>query len=470
MFERLKSIFRSDDFVPSSAVFPSIDSEKIANEMKLEEQGKARGKENQPASDAKEFDHVETGIIERIEEIRRRGLENFETNRRVYNERLARAGYATKEVDIAAGTARGNFGAHVQSGQAAIEPYRDRLAASYRWRARYRERNLLEYPAKEFEGWIKVFSLAIVLIVIEAGINAYLFSQGNEFGLLGGLLAAVIVSVVNVGCSAMLGYLTRYINKRNWFLKLGGLAFVLIWLAFAATMNLGVAHFRDGLEAGTPWRAAAEAAVPGLLESPLKLASIESWLLVGIGLLISTLAFRKGWHTDDPYPGYGRVERSLEDARNAYASALDATLETLAVQRDEAISELRDASEQVRQGIAEAIDTLFGHSALGAHLRSFLDQCDVKVAHLLAVYRDANRSTRTQAAPKSFDKPFKFPAFKAAPVDMSRRESAEAEAAKVTASVEAAVRDIFDQFEAARLAFDVTRVVQGDAPDLRKVS
>lgn len=105
---------------------------------------------------------------------------------------------------------------------------------------------------------------------------------------------------------------------------------------------------------------------------------------------------------------------------------------------------------------------------LGAHLRSFLDQCDIKVAHLLAVYRDANRSARTEAAPKSFDKPFKFPAFKAAPVDMSRRESAEAEAAKVTASVEAAVRDIFDQFEAARLAFDVTRVVQGDAPDTRK--
>lgn len=464
MFDRLKSVFRAEDFVPTSAVFPSIDSDKISKDMKLEEKGAARGKENQPPSDVKEFDHVETGIIERIEELRRRGLENFETNRRIYNERLARAGYATKEVDIAAGTARGNFGAQVQSGQAAIEPQRDRLAATYRWRDHYREKNRLEHPAKEFEGWVKVFSLAIVLIVIEAAINAYLFSQGNEFGLLGGLLAAVIVSVVNVGCSAFLGYLTRYINKRNWLLKLGGLVFILSWLAFAVAMNLGVAHFRDGLESGTPWRVAAEAAVPSLLQNPLGLASIESWLLVGIGLLISALAFRKGWHTDDPYPGYGRVERALEDARASYADALNETLDTLSGQRDEAIAELRDASEQVRQGIAEAIDTLFGHSALGAHLRSFLDQCDVKVAHLLAVYRDANRRARTTTAPKSFDKPFKFPPFKAAPVDMSRRESAEIEAAKVTASVEAAVRDIFDQFEAARSAFDVTRVVQGDAP------
>jgi len=81
------------------------------------------------------------------------------------------------------------------------------------------------------------------------------------------------------------------------------LIFILAWSVFAVIINLGVAHFRDGLESGTPWRAAAEAAVPSLLENPFHLASIESWLLVGIGLLISTLAFRKGWHTDDPYPG-----------------------------------------------------------------------------------------------------------------------------------------------------------------------
>ena len=83
------------------------------------------------------------------------------------------------------------------------------LNGTYHWRKRLREINVLERPAKEFEGWIKVFTLAIILIAIEAVINAYLFSQGNEFGLLGGWLAAVIVSVVNVGCSAMLGYMTR---------------------------------------------------------------------------------------------------------------------------------------------------------------------------------------------------------------------------------------------------------------------
>lgn len=462
MLDRLKSVFRSDDFVPTSAVFPSIDSDKIAKDLKLEEQGRSRGRENQPPTAAKDFDHIETSIIERIEELRRKGLENFETNRLVYNERLARASYATKEVDIVAGTAKGDFGKLVQGWQSAIEAARERLHDTYTWRARFREKNRLDGPAKQFEGWIKFFTLAIILIAIEAGINAYLFSQGNEFGLLGGLLAAVIVSVVNVGCSAMLGYMARYINHRNLVLKSGGLIFILSWLVFAVIINLGVAHFRDGLESGTPWRTAAEAAVPALLEHPLELASIESWLLVAIGLLISTLAFRKGWHTDDPYPGYGRVERTLQQARSNYVAELNAALDDLTSHRDEAISELQEANEQVRRGIAEAIDTLYGQTTLGTHLQSFLEQCDIKTAHLLAVYRDANRAARNEPQPKSFEKVHKFGPFKPQSIEVSRREAAETEAANVASTVQAAVKDIFEQFENARKAFDVTRSVQTD--------
>jgi hypothetical protein len=95
VLDRLKSVFASSDFVPTSAVFPSIDSEKTARDLKLEDHGKSRGLANQPPSEAKDFDHIETGVIERIEELRRKGLENYETNRRVYNERLTRAGQAS---------------------------------------------------------------------------------------------------------------------------------------------------------------------------------------------------------------------------------------------------------------------------------------------------------------------------------------------------------------------------------------
>lgn len=188
-----------------------------------------------------------------------------------------------------------------------------------------------------------------------------------------------------------------------------------------------------------------------------------------IGVIISTLAFRKGWHTDDPHPGYGRVERAVKVARDRYVMELDLALDDLAKTRDSAIADLQDANEEVRQGIGEAVDTLFGQSTLGSHQQTFMEQCDVRVLHLLAICRDANRAARSQPAPKSFDKAFKFPTFQLQPIDTARRANAEAEAAKVTATVEGAVRDIFEQFEAARKAFDVARVVQS-ADDAGKVA
>jgi hypothetical protein len=462
MIDRLKSIFRSDDFIPSSAIFPTIDSDKISRELKLEEQGRARGLQNQPAPDAKELDHIETSIIERIEELRRKGMENYEANRRVYNERLTRAGQASKEVDIAAGSARNDFGALVQTWQSRIEGARERLNETFAWRSKYRARHQLDRPAKEFEGWTKVLSVAVILIVVEASINSYLFSAGNEFGLLGGLIAAALVSAINVGGSMFLGYMARYLHRRSWLLKLGGLAAVLVWMAFAFATNLAVGHFRDGLEANLAWRIAAEAAVPNFLAAPLHLASIESYLLAGIGLLISVLSFRKGWHSDDAYPGYGRVERDLQRARGNYEHDLDDALEDLKARRDQAIEELQDASDQVRSGISEAVDALFGQSALGSHMKAFLEQCDVKAAHLLAVYRDANHSARKEAAPKSFDKAYKFAPFKSEAIEMSRKASAESEAARVTETVDGAIKEIFEQFEIARKTFDITRAVQQD--------
>ncbi|MFT4013647.1 MAG: hypothetical protein QM682_09635 [Paracoccus sp. (in: a-proteobacteria)] len=446
------------------SVFPSIDTKSIAGSLKLEEQGRTRGRQNQPPADASGHDHIETAIIERIEELRRKGLENYENNRRVYNERLARAGQASKEVDIAAGAARNDFGALVQVWRSRIVAVRERLNESYNWRNRYRQIHRLERPAHEFGGWTNVIALALILITLEAGMNSYLFSKGNEFGLLGGLLVAVIVSLVNVGASILLGYLARYLNHRNLILKLLGLAALAGWLGFAVAINLAVAHFRDGLEQGLEWAVAAQQAVPALIARPVALASIESWLLVGLGALISTLAFRKGWHTDDPYPGYGPVERRLEQARLRYEEDLHSALDELQKRRDDAIEELQDANEQVRDGITEAVDSLFGQSSLGAHLRSFLDQCDLKAAHLLATYRDANLAERTAPAPASFQQPYAFPPFEPEAVDASRRQAAEVEAARVKATVETAISEIFEQFEQARQVFNVTDDVELDGP------
>ncbi|WP_299364399.1 hypothetical protein [uncultured Paracoccus sp.] len=272
MLARIRHLFRSDAYIPSAAVFPSIDAQLISRTLRLEEVGKTRGQQNQPAPNATGFDHVESGIIAEIEELRRKGLDNYETNRRIYNERLARAGQASKEVAIAAGQARNDFAATAHQWQSQIVAARERLNESYRWRNRFREIHGLERPAVNFIGWTNVIAMAVILIVLEAALNSYLFSKGNEFGLLGGLFAAVIVSLVNVSGSLLLGYLSRYMRHRLFLAKISGLLVLAIWFAFAAALNLGV-----GKKPATVRQPAPQAAGPTATGSSATAAVHRPW-------------------------------------------------------------------------------------------------------------------------------------------------------------------------------------------------
>lgn len=135
-------------------------------------------------------------------------------------------------------------------------------------------------------------------------------------------------------------------------------------------------------------------------------------------------------------------------------------LAELTEKRDLAIDELRDADSQVREGISEAIDALFGQTTLNSHLVGFLDQCDVKLAHLLAIYRDANRVARNDAEPQSFTASHKFSSFQPAKVEDGRKNNAEAEADRVSETVDAAIKNIFETYDAAIREFRLPEAIQ----------
>ena len=81
-------------------------------------------------------------------------------------------------------------------------------------------------------------------------------------------------------------------------------------------------------------------------------------------------------------------------ARDAYAENLDRAIADLDASRDGAIADLRDANQEMRLWIREAVDALYGQSSLRSELDRFLAHCDDKANTLLAVYRDANRAAR----------------------------------------------------------------------------
>lgn len=453
MLASIRKIFRTDAFIPTSAVFPSINSRQLAGDLRLEEQGKTRGAGNQPPAETTAFDSVEIEAIAAIEELRRKGLESYEEHRKAYAARLTSTAGVAQEISTAAGRARNEFGTAAQRWRNSIVSARERLSETYEHRRTFREKHRLTRPAKQFGGWTNVILLALILIVGEAGMNSYLFSKGNEFGLLGGGIAALLFSLVNVAASVLLGYFAHNANHRNLFWKLLGIGCIVIWIAFALIINLAIAHFRDALEAGATWTSAAEGAVDALFVAPSDLSTIESWLLMAIGILISVLSFSKGWFTDDPYPEYGSIDRAMEDARAEYDGRVQEALDELQGIRDTAIGEFTETNELVKEAVREAVDALYGHTNLSQHLGAFLDQCDLSAAQLLAIYRDANRQARIEPAPRTFNERHSFRSFEPAPIDAGLKESAQTEATKIDRIITEETKRLFELFDEARREF-----------------
>ncbi|WP_112309331.1 hypothetical protein [Pseudogemmobacter bohemicus] len=469
MLEKLKSMLRSDDLLPSLSVFPEIDAEKLRRDLDLDAIGKQRGGNNDPKPEETTLDSVELAVIGRIGSLRTKGLENYEAHRQVYNERLTRAGTMRQEVFVAAENASSNYLTAVRARKAIMTASTERLHETFQHRKYFREKHDLHRPAKHFEGWGNFVGLTIIFIVVESSLNSFMFSRGNEQGLLGGLLTAVVFSAVNVITSTLLGVWACGLNHSAFLRRAAGLISICSWLAFMLSLNLTVAHFRDLIDAETEWSRALMLAVPAMRENPFGLTSMDSWFLLAIGSLISLFAFLKGWYAFDPFPGYSKIERDLQSARASHGHDLEEAIGELEDMRKDALEELRDADVSVREGISHAIDALYGRTTLNSHLHAFLGQCDEKANYLLAIYRDANKAARGQPTPVSFSTMHSYPAFETSfPADDLRRKEAETEAKAVSEVVGKAVKEIFEAYNGAIVAFKLPEEVQAGAPGTPK--
>jgi hypothetical protein len=265
-------------------------------------------------------------------------------------------------------------------------------------------------------------------------------------GLLGGSLVALVIAVVNVGFSMILGWFGRWVVHRGAFQTVIGLLVIILWISFAAGFNLSVGHFRDVAD-GREWNDAAIAALGNLQASPVHLQSIESWLLVGFGMLISFISFLKGFHLDDPYPGYGRVVRRLQAARQDYADEVEAAHDELLEKRDAAKENLEDAGTVARDEINEAVDVGYASQGLAGQRDVFLGHCEDVANRLLTIYREANVTARTTPAPAHFARAHRFAEGKDRHAEADRQDRARDAVRRIETAVEKAVQDIFAAFD-----------------------
>lgn len=315
--------------------------------------------------------------------------------------------------DLVDGAFRSSLAKHDHSLVSACATEMESRAALNAFRARKEIRDPARYP----DDRLFHFSLLILFVAIETGVNAF-FYEGSS-GLLGGAFVAFAVSVVNMGIAAILGALFRYSNLPELKHKLVGYGSLLGFVLAGFVLNLIFSTFRiqyqlvqmQVIDEGLPEPTTAilvgalrTAVIDAFSVFQLNFPAIDfmSFTLFFVGFGCSVIAFWKGYTFDDRHPGHGDIDRRHKAAEKAFAEAKERAFEDAHVgvsQMADEVERLRDSiiSEQ-RNASALKAQTQSAHAALTSTVGTIQGELNL----VIETYRAANRATRATSAPQYF--------------------------------------------------------------------
>ena len=139
------------------------------------------------------------------------------------------------------------------------------------------------------------------------------------------------------------------------------------------------------------------------VSDPLGLASIQSFLLVVLGMSFFGLASWKWFQRDDAYPDYGRRAREISKVLKDYFNSYDIAKKEL----DEAPADVKSKLEDIRSLLEHQKSAWKATCARG---QKIVENYPINMAqyqrdldYLLSAYRTANRNARTDPVPPHFE-------------------------------------------------------------------
>lgn len=388
-----------------------------------------------PGTDATNISPTEARIIEAVKGEGERQIQTLHT-----------LGHDAREcLDALASTIEASSNQHDQ--QAIINPPnkddesikalaedRDRTAAAYK---RFQRENSLDRNAEEDDRFTQLIWVAVI-IILEGLANSFFFRNLGDTGMLGGFMTAGFISFVNVSMAFLGGVLgLRYLMNHNLPSKqflgmawaaicfLACILIVILSASFRAEIGqinieedirttnalqqnggfcLGVQQgneTRDEMEDRLIWiKGWNNIMCQGQLHKVA--GSIESFLLLFVGLICMLLGFYKGYLYDDPYPGFGDVARHREKSEDKYNDAIERqrhAIESYWQRKADALSCAQENMDVALRAAKNYIQTLQDGLDKLKKLPATLKQL---ARELLSQYRNENSHTRNTAAPKYF--------------------------------------------------------------------
>lgn len=292
--------------------------------------------------------------------------------------------------------------------QQLVQVTETRMRAQVELRA-FRGRNGIREEAEYPDSRIWHFAIVAALALAETAVNAFFYE--NAQGLLGGFFVALAVAIVNLGGALVLGMLFRFKNISDREKKLGG------WLALVAFVVLSIycnalfAAFRaqyqllsDPTDPGQLRDAFtnASAAAGKVFWFGMQFGDFMSFILFGIGLLLSSFAFYKGYTVDDRFPGHGKRDRAVKTTLNAEHEKQELLRHRVKDSLHQRRHELQALIHEPAQLVSNAGSRIAEVERARSSYDTYRDAIQRDFALVLKSYRDANASIRATAPPQYF--------------------------------------------------------------------
>jgi hypothetical protein len=400
--ESLKGQQSGGVYAQYANIFDKLDVSKTAKKLDLVNKGQLAGQFNKPATESLSNDVTENRIISIVEEEKDKSYEEAIKWFSAYHDRIKSLG-----VDV-------NIN-HLEKGEkkittdirAVLSTLQDStlyklqidIGKKKREMSQFREDNSLTREPRYSDTKVWGISIIILILAIESFFNGYFFAQGHSLGYLGGITQAAIISIINIIFnSCLLGWvgLRQIIHKSIWR-KLFGISCLLTLIGFVPAFNLFVAHYRQAfvMQVAEPGIAAIET----FKSSPFQLYDFDSYLLIFMGVAAFLIATIDLWKIYDPYPGYEFLDHRLNNLQDQYAENKTLLVEDLTAERDKGFSEIQQALVELTSKQENYRSYISKMDHLKSQLAPHFSRLEQSGRELLAIYREANASTRNTPPP-----------------------------------------------------------------------
>jgi len=291
--------------------------------------------------------------------------------------------------------------------QAELDCVREREVQQQRHYEEFREANQLKRVARYPSS--RGLPFTIMALVIVTGTIAF-----RE--ILAGLASSALVPTSWTFLTLMLVALVPYVIARSMFRlinhvgearQIAGLLSGGVAVTFIGFVAVFVAHYVSTITLQP--EATVGSIVESILVAPTNVnADMAVWAGFGIVILAGLAAFLAGYKADDPYPGYGEIQRSYHRARDEREQSIKRMRKRTNMIIDKAETEASKMHRRVKTKIrqfsklvdkSKRVSTTYGDYNLALE-----DVCNI----VLDRYRVANADARQTEIPLSFSEHISF--------------------------------------------------------------